>query len=245
MRSYIFNFSQLQAYKLGLTLDDLLLLDYLNNFFESGSATSILHEDSYYYWITYSKIKDDLPIKRVDNRQLANMVNDLIDKGLIYKYKEKRNSTKMYLSLNLKPLSQPEDQYETYIGEDTALAQYSNNPNSVCPTINVVYKWFLYKNSVIKASKILGTVGIDFFCKGLKLKFTKLLSDKVNGYMNHLWAEVGDGFVKIFTGDMPIELMIDNKHKIERAICDTYIALLPKLPEPEQLTLLVDKINKN
>ena len=229
MRSHIFMFSQMKVVKYNLKLSDLLILDYLNQFFESDKTQTVIHNEELYHWITYRKIKDDLPILNIDIKQIFNIISDLVEKGLIKKWKMLRDSTKVYLKLNLKDLYDDIDAYDTYVGEDTALARYSSSPESITPEIKINFTGFLYHNSVIKKEQIDNTVGLETFNNGVKIKLKQLLSDKVLTYFNKFRVEVENGSIKLHTVDVPVAILYDNMYKLERALVDTYIALLPKV----------------
>ncbi len=229
MRSHIFMFSQLKMIKYKLKLNDLLILDYLNQFFESDKTQTVIYNEELYHWITYRKIKDDLPGLYIDIKQIFNVINNLVEKGLIKKWKALRDSTKVYLKLNLKDLYDDVDAYDTYVGEDTALSRYSSSPESVTPEIKINFTGYLYKNSIIKKEQVENTVGFETFSKGVKIKLNQLLSDKVITYFEKFFIEVENGSLKINTVNVPVAILYDNMYKIERALVDTYIALLPKV----------------
>ena len=74
MRNRIFIFEQQVALRLGLKLNELLLLDYLYNFMQSGYMQFIYIGDEKYYKITYNKILEDLPILAITERQLRRYI---------------------------------------------------------------------------------------------------------------------------------------------------------------------------
>ena len=102
MRSYIFDFEQKKLVENKLNMQQVLLLDYLSNFFSSGFAKVFYFEGKNYYWMTYNKILTDLPILNLKERQLRNLIGDLIKKGLIYKINP--SSRKMFLRLEITSL---------------------------------------------------------------------------------------------------------------------------------------------
>lgn len=85
-----------------INMQQVLILDYLCNFFSSGFAKFMFYEGKNYYWITYNKILTDLPILNLKQRQLRNLIDDLIKKGLIYKINPSKR--KMFLRLEVKSL---------------------------------------------------------------------------------------------------------------------------------------------
>ena len=234
MRDSIFGLSQRRAIQEKISLEQLLILDTLNHFFESGECQHIVVNDRKYYWIEYSKMRNDMPILDISERQWMNIINDLIDKHFINKYKPKHNSTKMYFSLNLNRLFEDKSQFEVFIGRDTALEYYKDGFDKITPEILIKYTTLIYKHPVIKQSQILETVGKEAFVHGLKIKLSKLLSKKVYPFFKDLVLQIEDGNISIITSFATSTLLIDNMYKIERALVDTYIALLPK---PVQIKL--------
>lgn len=85
MRNRIFIFEQQVALRLGLTLSELLLLDYLYNFMQSGCMKEVTINNIKYYKITYNKILEDLPILAIKERQLRNVFAKLEEKQIIKK----------------------------------------------------------------------------------------------------------------------------------------------------------------
>lgn len=228
MRQSIFGFSQRRAVQERLSITDLVVLDTLNHFFESGECQHIVVNERKFYWIEYTKMQRDLPMIVVSDRQWRNIINDLIDKRFIDKYKPKSNSTKMYFALNLNRLYEEKSQYETFIGRDTALEYYKEGFDVITPEIRVKYGTLTYRHPVIKASQVLETVGKETFVHGLKIKLSKLLSKKVYPFFKDLVVQIEDKEVSVITSFASPTLLIDNMYKIERAVVDTYIALLPK-----------------
>ena len=58
----IHGFYQKAAHKLGLDNDDLLLLRWFVNFKDSGNMKSVDIDNEKYYWISYQKLTEELPI---------------------------------------------------------------------------------------------------------------------------------------------------------------------------------------
>lgn len=93
--------SQSKAIKKGLKLSHLLLIDYLYQFFASGCAKFVIkgRKDAYYY-ITLSKILEDLPILGIKKRRLQDLIQDLETAKIIVRYSNK-TSPNIYIKLNL------------------------------------------------------------------------------------------------------------------------------------------------
>lgn len=68
MRNFIFAFDQIVALRLGLKLNELLILDYIFNFVNSGNMRHKRVEGIFYFRLTYKKVLDDLPILNIKER---------------------------------------------------------------------------------------------------------------------------------------------------------------------------------
>ncbi len=101
MRNYIFEFDQQIALRLGLKLNELLFLDYLAKFINSGSMRCKLIEGKRYYRLTYKKVMEDLPILKVKERQLRNIIISLENKGILQRYSELKNEMHIYVDYDV------------------------------------------------------------------------------------------------------------------------------------------------
>ena len=101
MRNYIFEFDQQIALRLGLKLNELLFLDYLAKFINSGSMRCKFIEGKRYYRLTYKKIMEDLPILKVKERQLRNIIISLENKGILLRYSELKNEMHIYVDFDV------------------------------------------------------------------------------------------------------------------------------------------------
>lgn len=70
MRPKIFNFPQVTLLRLGLSLKEVLFLDYLQQFIVGNHMRSKRVDEKWYYKITYKKIMEDLPILNIKERQI-------------------------------------------------------------------------------------------------------------------------------------------------------------------------------
>ncbi len=98
MRNYIFEFEQQVAMRLGLNLKELLFLDYILQFINSGNMRSKKVEGKYYFRLTYKKIMDDLPILKIKERQIRNMITKLENMHLVERLSDLRNE--MHLNVD-------------------------------------------------------------------------------------------------------------------------------------------------
>ena len=76
MRYNILGFDQLKASKLGLTLDELMLLRHLHDFASSGKMDRIIVDGEVYYWVKYDKFIEDLPILGMKKARLMEVFNN-------------------------------------------------------------------------------------------------------------------------------------------------------------------------
>lgn len=102
MRQFIFEFEQQVAMRLGLNLKELLFLDYILQFVNSGNMRSKRVEGKYYFKLTYKKITDDLPILKIKERQIRNMIVKLEKMHLIELLSELKNE--MHLNVDFDAL---------------------------------------------------------------------------------------------------------------------------------------------
>lgn len=101
MRNYIFEFEQEQALKLDLKLSELLLLDYMLKFFQSDRIKRKRKDERFYCRLTYNKVLGDLPILRIKERQLRNMLIGLENKCLVERFSEPKNQMYVYVNWEL------------------------------------------------------------------------------------------------------------------------------------------------
>ncbi len=102
MRNYVFEFEQQVAMRLGLNLKELLFLDYVLQFVNSGNMRSKRVEGKYYFRLTYKKIMEDLPILKIKERQIRNMITKLENMHLVERLSELKNE--MHLNVDFDAL---------------------------------------------------------------------------------------------------------------------------------------------
>ena len=101
MRNYIFEFDQQVALRLDLKLNELLFLDYVAQFIDSGYMRYKFIEGKRYYRLTYNKILEDLPILKIKERQLRNIITSLENKGILQRYSELKNEMHIYVDYDV------------------------------------------------------------------------------------------------------------------------------------------------
>lgn len=102
MRTWIFEFEQQVAMRLGLNLKELLFLDYILQFVNSGHMRSKRVGGKYYFRLTYKKIMEDLPILKIKERQIRNMITKLENMHLVERLSELKNE--MHLNIDFDAL---------------------------------------------------------------------------------------------------------------------------------------------
>ncbi len=102
MRNYVFEFEQQVAMRLGLNLKELLFLDYILQFVNSGNMRSKRVEGKYYFRLTYKKVMDDLPILKIKERKIRNMIIKLENMHLVERLSELKNE--MHLNVDFDAL---------------------------------------------------------------------------------------------------------------------------------------------
>lgn len=102
MRQFVFEFEQQVAMRLGLNLKELLFLDYILQFVNSGHMRSKRVGGKYYFRLTYKKIMEDLPILKIKERQIRNMIAKLENMHLVERLSELKNE--MHLNVDFDAL---------------------------------------------------------------------------------------------------------------------------------------------
>ena len=88
--------------RLGLNLKELLFLDYILQFVNSGHMRSKRVGGKYYFRLTYKKIMEDLPILKIKERQIRNMITKLENMHLVERLSELKNE--MHLNIDFDAL---------------------------------------------------------------------------------------------------------------------------------------------
>lgn len=83
MRTSILGFNQSKAVELGLTTNDLLLLQYIMYANSEPTMKHIVEDEVAYVWLQHAKIQEDLPILNITEGTLKNKLSEFKSKGLI------------------------------------------------------------------------------------------------------------------------------------------------------------------
>lgn len=83
MRATILGFNQSKAIELNLTMNDLLLLQYIMYANSEPTMKHIVEDEISYVWLQHAKIQEDLPILNITEGTLKNKLSEFKNKGLI------------------------------------------------------------------------------------------------------------------------------------------------------------------
>lgn len=226
MRSYIFQFSQLRAVKLGLTLDEALILDYLLQFYNSGRTKLKYDKGKTYFYITYRKIMSDLPILKITTTtRIRQIVSRLEDLKLIEKHKPLNPTTTLYIRLTFDPLFEHADEYFSNIGQDSTLSYYIDSGKNEVSNIRFNGRHYIYENNAID-DKLIEKFG--------KQKFWQILTKNIRLVVTQLVYEMGLKSISInlergkiiISHTLPEAVIQMNVYKLERAVVDSYVSML-------------------
>lgn len=83
MRLAVLNINQSASIALGMDIIDNVIIDWLMRFISSGKMECHVINGVPYYWVSFGKIVEDLPILGIGERQAARRINAMIDKGIL------------------------------------------------------------------------------------------------------------------------------------------------------------------
>ena len=127
-------FSQQSAINLELSLTDLLIISYINDFIETGKCEMIEENNFKYYYIAYHKILTDLPIIKIKKRQFLRTLEVLISKNIIVPLNKNVGRKKTFFRLNLSQVKNSK-----YIIDDDL---FVIKPTLPAPDIDFYLSWF-------------------------------------------------------------------------------------------------------
>jgi len=85
MRWTVEGFSQKVLLELGLDATDAVLLRFVADFYLSGRMAKITIDEKEYFWLHYANVLAELPIIKIDKRQLANRLDYMVENGVMEK----------------------------------------------------------------------------------------------------------------------------------------------------------------
>jgi len=118
MRRTVFGFNQQKALELGLTLQDLLLLNYIQLANSSHKMKHIDDENGNpYVFISHTKLHEDIPILNYTEGTLKNKLSQLKKQGIIVSMLDRKdlNGTRAYYALSELAL---DELFEDYIEDN-------------------------------------------------------------------------------------------------------------------------------
>ena len=116
MRYQVFRLQQEGLIKLGLNVEEALLLDWLLNWKDGSNMERIVVGDDLAYWVNYSKVIEELPIlfkapksdsvediekcKKANTTKVARMLKGNLSKVLTRHERKVQGKTKIYISID-------------------------------------------------------------------------------------------------------------------------------------------------
>ena len=209
MRNFIFEFEQEKALEFGLKLNELLLLDYMFKFFHADRIKKQRKGERFYCRLTYNKVLGDLPILRIKERQLRNMIICLEKKGIVERFSELKNQMYLYVDFN------------KLFGND--LPNDTNGQASSCPDVgSKVPTIDNYDNNKIKIkinNARIRELDLDIFNKVLH----ELLKERVSKISYELFFHVTKA---IQLEDDGIIFIVKWKERIERSFMSLFTSIV-------------------
>lgn len=163
MKSTLHEFNQEESINLGLTNDELALLRWFIDFKETGSMAKEYDkkENCLYYWVTYKKVIEDMPILVIGSetleaqkKKIQRLLNGNLKKVLKRKIKKSSEGTFLFLAIN-------EENYKLLLSQNdtgqkcpSGWTKTSNRVGQFCPTkdisinnnINIINNIYIYWN---------------------------------------------------------------------------------------------------
>ena len=147
MKSDILGFNQEKILKYNLSLEDLLLLDYVWDMIASPTMQHIVDNGIPYVWLMHDRILADLPILNISNRSLINYLNKLKSLGLLDVktiHSETLRGSKSYYAITEKCEALRYDQVQNFAVSQRPSAKNccsdireTNNTNNTNTQINI------------------------------------------------------------------------------------------------------------
>lgn len=128
MRESIGVYNQQSLIDLGISEKELRLIDQLSIYNKSALMDRKVKDGKSYFWIKFKKIQEDIPYLKISDRMYRNYIQHLTSIGILTKFKEK--SSKLYLNVNLDPITQSTNRYEFEIDRSPTKI-YSQNTSVI------------------------------------------------------------------------------------------------------------------
>ena len=148
MRRTIFNFNQQRAIELGLSVNDLLLLNYIQLANTSHKMEHIEKDGISYVFLSHSKIHEDIPILGYTEGSLKNKLAQLKKQGIIESTTvQKMRGSKSYYTITDNALDTLFEEYKEDDGVISKLPQGSSE-NDVRGNLKVTPNIYLVDNKL-------------------------------------------------------------------------------------------------
>lgn len=248
-----FKFNQIKCKEYGLTTDDLYVLSYLNQLYNSGRAKYITHMGQQWALITFRKLEEDCILTYWKAKTFKNKFKHYQYLGLLEIYRQNPKTPKTYYILHLERLYDTEDalKWTTCSGVDDTLAWYSGIQKIDRFRNQIKYKNQSYKYfstgiiaSVIhkynKSEKRAYPDSVNSYKEIFVSAFKRLISREVyEKYFQQLniFFEHGDVIkINFYNGGVREALLCEYRYQIERALCDAFLYICRDVDAREKLS---------
>lgn len=85
---------------LGLSLDEAIILDFINGFVHSDAVHKLLYNGKIYYWVSYDLVRKELPILELKKDSVYRKFKRLIDLRLLDAHPDNATLGRAYFALN-------------------------------------------------------------------------------------------------------------------------------------------------
>lgn len=93
MRYSILGFNQEKLLQYDLSMNEVLLLNYIYEAQASPTMSHIIRDNQCYTWLSHDKIQEDLPVLNISKDRLKKLIKNIVDEGLIISYQELNGPT--------------------------------------------------------------------------------------------------------------------------------------------------------
>lgn len=209
MKFDLFGFNQEKALEYNLTVEDLLLIDYIWDMIASPTMQHIVDNGFLpYVWLQHDRILADLPILNISNRSLINHLNKLKDLGLLTVktiHNENLRGSKSYYAITEKCEALRYDQVQNFAVNQRPGAKNCSSDNISNNNISNI------SNNNIKQQELFNTNKEDTYkekidrfveeynstCKSLP-KCAKMSSKRSKGVLNIIKKFSAEEITEVF-----------------------------------------------
>ena len=237
MNRKLFGYNQEALAKWSISLSEACLLEYLKQYFESGRAQKFDANGKIYYKIYYTKILDDNLALQIGEERLRKMLRSLEARGWLDRYKQRDNSSTLYLRVTDRRLTYNQN-VTRLAGKDTMLGHLIKSTWQVRKNGRSAIEIFLdehgnehmvYTNTFLQTGMI--TPYMDLFIRklfqNLSMCMTReafLMIKPENVIVIHNKIEIST----INNGTL-IPIFEEYCYQIETAICLAYVEIFKEI----------------